>query len=172
MENIGIDVHKGESQICILKENGEIIERRIRTERERFATVLGKRGPAKILIEASTESEWVTRCLESLGYEIVVADPNFASMYATRSRKVKTDRRRPAPAADRVAGEGAHAVERLEERDAEAEQVSPRFCRLAAHLLGRHVRGAAHHRPGPRQRRGQRVCAPAGVTMGAPAPTW
>jgi transposase len=28
-----------------------------------------------------------------LGYEIVVADPNFAPMYATRTRKVKTDRR-------------------------------------------------------------------------------
>jgi transposase len=47
----------------------------------------------KILIESSTESEWVARCLEELGHEVVVADPNFAAMYATRSRKVKTDRR-------------------------------------------------------------------------------
>ena len=52
MEHIGIDVHKVESQICILTENGEIIERRIRTERERFAAVLGERPRAKILIEA------------------------------------------------------------------------------------------------------------------------
>jgi hypothetical protein len=28
-----------------------------------------------------------------LGHEVVVADPNFAPMYATRTRKVKTDRR-------------------------------------------------------------------------------
>jgi transposase len=28
-----------------------------------------------------------------LGHEVIVADPNFAPMYATRSRKVKTDRR-------------------------------------------------------------------------------
>jgi len=93
MEHIGIDVHKVESQICILTESGEIVERRIRTERERFAAVLGGRAPAKIVIEASTESEWVSRCLEKLGHEVVVADPNFAAMYATRSRKVKTDRR-------------------------------------------------------------------------------
>jgi transposase len=33
------------------------------------------------------------RYLEELGLEVIVADPNFASMYATRSRKVKTDRR-------------------------------------------------------------------------------
>ena len=31
--------------------------------------------------------------LEGLGHEVVVADPNFAPMYATRTRKVKTDRR-------------------------------------------------------------------------------
>jgi transposase len=93
MEHIGIDVHKVESQLCILTESGEILERRIRTQRERFAAVLGERAPAKILIEASTESEWVARCVEQLGHEVVVADPNFAAMYATRSRRVKTDRR-------------------------------------------------------------------------------
>jgi transposase len=93
MEHIGIDVHKVESQICILTESEEIIERRIRTQRERFAAVFGVRARTKILIESSTESEWVARCLEELGHEVVVADPNFAAMYATRSRKVKTDRR-------------------------------------------------------------------------------
>ena len=30
----------------------------------RSATALGERPRAKILIEASTESEWVSRCLE------------------------------------------------------------------------------------------------------------
>ena len=93
MEHLGIDVHKVESQICILTESGEVVERRIRTQRERFAAVLGERPRARVLIEASTESEWVARCLEELGHEVVVADPNFAAMYATRSRKVKTDLR-------------------------------------------------------------------------------
>lgn len=51
------------------------------------------RPPAKILIEASTISEWVARLLEGLGHEVVVADPNFAPMYAQRSRRVKTDKR-------------------------------------------------------------------------------
>ncbi len=87
MEHIGIDVHKVESRICILTESGEIVERRIRTQRERFAAVFGAKAPTKILIEASTESEWVARCLEQLGHEVVVADPNFAAMYATRSRR-------------------------------------------------------------------------------------
>src|ERR1041385_3653738 len=93
MDHIGIDVHQRERQNYILAESGEGIERRIRTEPERFAAVLGGRPRARILIEASTDSEWVARCLEALGHEVIVADPNFAPMYATRSRKVKTDRR-------------------------------------------------------------------------------
>src|SRR3989304_1731250 len=100
MDHIGIDVHKKDSQICILAEGGELIEQRIRTELECFAAVLGARPRARIVIEASTDSEWVARCLEGLGHEVVVADPNFAPMYATRTRKVKTDRRgAPAPRA-------------------------------------------------------------------------
>ncbi len=93
MENIGIDVHKKESQLCIITEAGEVIEQRIRTERGRFSEVLGKRPQAKVLMEASTESEWVARCLEEMGHAVVVADPNFAPMYGTRTRRVKTDRR-------------------------------------------------------------------------------
>jgi transposase len=76
MDHIGIDVHKRESQIYILAEGGELIEQRIRIEGERFAAVLGTRPRARIVIEASTESEWVARCL---GHEVIVADPNFAA---------------------------------------------------------------------------------------------
>jgi transposase len=93
MDHIGIDVHKRECQVCILTESGEVIERRIRTERGRLTELLGKRERAKIVLEASTESEWVARCLEEMGHEVVVADPNFAAMYASRSRRVKTDKR-------------------------------------------------------------------------------
>ena len=93
MEHIGIDVHKNQSQICILTPEGELIEKRICTERGRFAAFLGDREPSRVVIEAATESEWVARCVESLGHEVIVADPNFAPMYARRSRKVKTDRR-------------------------------------------------------------------------------
>jgi hypothetical protein len=81
LDHIGIDAHKRESQICILVTGGELIERRIRTEAERFAAVLGDRPRARIVIEASTDREGVARCLEALGHEVVVADPNFATMF-------------------------------------------------------------------------------------------
>ena len=51
----------------------------------------GYRPRAGILLEASTESEWVARHLESLGHEVMVADPNYAPLYANRSRRTKTD---------------------------------------------------------------------------------
>jgi hypothetical protein len=48
LDRIGIDVHKRESQIYILAEGGEVIDRRIRTAGERFAAVLGSRPHARI----------------------------------------------------------------------------------------------------------------------------
>ena len=93
MDTIGLDLHKRESQLCILGEDGTVTERRIVTSRERFRAVLGERPPARVLLEASTESEWVARHLEFLGHQVVVADPNYAPMYASRTRRVKTDKR-------------------------------------------------------------------------------
>src|SRR5918912_3705600 len=93
MDFVGIDLHKTSSQLCILSEDGELTERRIKSTRASFDEAFAGRPPARILVEASTESEWVAQHLESLGHEVIVADPNFAPMYGHRSRRVKTDRR-------------------------------------------------------------------------------
>ena len=57
MEHIGIDVHTRESQICILTPEGEILEQRIQSTRERFTAVFTARPCARVLLEATTESE-------------------------------------------------------------------------------------------------------------------
>ena len=93
MEHIGIDMHKRESQICILTPEGERIERRIQSTREKFTAMFADRPPARVLLEATTESEWVAQTIEGLGHEVIVADPNYAPMYPERRRRVKTDRR-------------------------------------------------------------------------------
>jgi len=93
MDTIGIDLHTRESQLCRDHDDGTVAERRIATTRERFTAVLGARPRARMLLEASTESEWVARHLESLGHEVIVADPHLAPMDATRSRRTKADRR-------------------------------------------------------------------------------
>ena len=80
MEIIGLDLHKRESQLAIKADDGTITDRRIATSRERFTAVLGARPRARILLEASTESEWVARHLETLGQKSFsrVISPIFA----------------------------------------------------------------------------------------------
>jgi transposase len=95
-----IDLHKRESQVRIVATDGEVIDRRILTTRERLTAMFWGRARMRILIEASTESEWVARHLEGLGHEVIVADPNYGAMYARRGRRVKTDRRDVAALAD------------------------------------------------------------------------
>ena len=115
MEIIGLDLHQRESQLCIRAEDGTIQERRIATTRERFAAVLGARPRATILLEATTESEWVARHLETLGHAVIVADPNYAPMYANRSRRTKTDKRDARTLLDACLTGGYRPAHRLSE---------------------------------------------------------
>ncbi|HEY7055753.1 MAG TPA: IS110 family transposase [Vicinamibacterales bacterium] len=94
MEYGAIDLHKRRSQIRIVTETGAVVlERRIDTTRAALTEVFGGRAQLRVLVESSTESEWVAQALEALGHEVVVADPSFGAMYATRSKRVKTDGR-------------------------------------------------------------------------------
>jgi hypothetical protein len=52
MNYVGIDLHKISSQVCILTEDGELIERRIKTDRESFDKLFAGGSPARILVEA------------------------------------------------------------------------------------------------------------------------
>ena len=65
MEYGAIDLHKKESQVRIVTEGGEVLDRRIATTRDRFTAVFEGRRPMRILLEASTESEWVAQHLET-----------------------------------------------------------------------------------------------------------
>ena len=94
MEYGAIDLHMKKSQVRIVREDGSVVwTGRIDTRREAFAKVFRPRPRMRILLESSTESEWVAQTLEALGHEVVVADPNYAPMYGTRNRRVKTDDR-------------------------------------------------------------------------------
>jgi transposase len=83
---VGIDLHKSASQVCIYDESAEsYVERRVRTSFDGLRAGLEKYPGSQVLLEASTESEWVAQWLEEPGYEVIVADPNFAPMYARPS---------------------------------------------------------------------------------------
>jgi hypothetical protein len=92
-------------------EGGELIERRIS-------------------IEASTRSEWVARCLERPGHEVIVADPSFALMYAGPARGA----RRAGPHANALhrADPVAAAAGRLAGTDGDGGGLQPSRPGLAA----------------------------------------
>jgi transposase len=94
MEYGAIDLHMRRSEIRIEDEQGQVmLARRIDTRREEFERVFRDRARMRILLESATESEWVAQCLEGLGHEVIVADPNYAPMYGQRYRRIKTDKR-------------------------------------------------------------------------------
>lgn len=94
MEYGAIDLHLRRSQFRIVREDGtRVADGKFDTTRADLTRVFGGRARVRVLIESSTESEWVAQHLETLGHEVIVADPNYAPMYGGRSRKVKTDTR-------------------------------------------------------------------------------
>ena len=181
MEHIGIDIHKRESQICILTPEGEIIERRIQSTRDRFTAVFKARARARVLLEATTESEWVAQTLEACGHEVIVADPNYAPMYPERRRRVKTDRRdaRMLAEAARVGSyRSAHRVsaeQRQVRRQLRVRDLLVRARGRTISLIRALVRSEGLRRPGgecrPLRHLRAGAHAPGRVGGDAPAPT-
>jgi transposase len=94
MDYGAIDLHTQHSQIQIVDAQGVVqLATRIVTTPEALRHVFGPRARLRVLLETGTESDWVATTLETLGHEVVIADPNFAPMYGDRQRRVKTDRR-------------------------------------------------------------------------------
>ena len=132
MEYGAIDLHTRRSQIRIVTGDGEVVlERRIDTRAGDFARVFGGRPRMRILVESSTESEWVAQTLEQLGHEVIVADPTYLAMYGSRSRRVKTDRRDVAALADSC----RRGIYRPAHRVARATQIRRQHLRTREHLI-------------------------------------
>jgi transposase len=88
---VGMDVGDRLSELCFLEEDGEVVERgQLRTTenamRKRFAGM----ERVRIVLEVGTHSPWLSRLLEGLGHEVVVANAHRVQLIA-RSTK-KTDR--------------------------------------------------------------------------------
>jgi transposase len=87
-ETIGIDLGDRWSRYCILDQNGEVAtEDRIRTTdaelRQRFQPM----PTTRIVLEAGTHSPWVSRLLEGLGHEVIVANARKVRLIYESDRK-------------------------------------------------------------------------------------
>lgn len=75
--SLGIDLGDKFSRFCMLDGDGEVIqEGRFRTTREAIAAQFeGMPATMRIALEAGTHSGWVSRLLQELGHEVIVANP-------------------------------------------------------------------------------------------------
>jgi transposase len=132
MEYGAIDLHTRRSQIRIVTADGAVVlEQRIDTRRDALARVFEGRARLRILVESSTESEWVACWLERLGHEVIVADPTYAAMYGARTRRIKTDRRDVAALAEAC----RRGVYRPAHRASRSAQIRRQQLRSREHLV-------------------------------------
>ena len=88
MEYCGIDLHQKNSEICILDENGEVMERvRVVTTRKALTRFFEIRPRMRVVMEAGGSSQWVSRLIEEIGHEVVVCAPRRVRLIAESTLK-------------------------------------------------------------------------------------
>lgn len=84
---IGIDLGDRWSRYCVLDRAGTVLEEdRVRTTEEGF-TERFRRAAARVVVEAGTHSPWVSRLLESLGHQVIVANARKVRLIYESDRK-------------------------------------------------------------------------------------
>jgi len=85
---IGIDLGDRVSHVAVLDESGEVTKRfRLSTTRASFEKAFSQRSPARVVMEATTHSRWASSLLDTLGHEVLVANPRQLSIIYKQQRK-------------------------------------------------------------------------------------
>ena len=92
-EIVGLDLGDRYSQFCIVSRQGEIVERgRVATTATAMRKQFEQGVPTRIALEAGTHSPWVSRLLEELGHEVLVANARKLRMiYDSDSKNDRAD---------------------------------------------------------------------------------
>src|SRR6266478_8134455 len=92
---VGIDLGDQTSHYCILDEQGDVIsEGTVRTTEAGFQEQFRHMAHARIVLETGTHSPWVSRYLERLGHEVLVANARQVRIIYDNDRKTdKVDAR-------------------------------------------------------------------------------
>jgi transposase len=91
MVHVGVDLDKHSSQIAVLTEDGEIVQRRLPNDAERLEKFFGQLPPqTPIAIEASGTWWWLVDLLEQLGHRPVLSHPKQTKAIA--AARLKNDR--------------------------------------------------------------------------------
>jgi transposase len=91
MVHVGIDLDKRSSQIAVLTDDGEIVQRRLANEAAGLEQFFGQLPPhTPIAIEASGTWWWLVDLLEQLGHRPVLSNPKQTKAIA--AARLKNDR--------------------------------------------------------------------------------
>ena len=87
---IGLDLGDKISCTCELDACGGVVKQAsVGTNRAAMERYFADRERCRVVLEAGTHSPWVSRLLEGLGHEVIVANP--AEVYGSRRRKKRND---------------------------------------------------------------------------------
>ena len=85
---IGLDLGDKKHAICVLNAAGEVVEERFITNHRESLRRLSKKYPnSRIVMEVGTHSPWISRFLQELGHEVLVANPRKLAAIYTNVRK-------------------------------------------------------------------------------------
>lgn len=90
---IGIDLGDEYSTICVLDDQGEIVEEgKVRTTRKAFRARFASTPAARLAMETGTHSRWTSEMLNGFGHEVIVADARRLRMiFGNENKNDKLD---------------------------------------------------------------------------------
>jgi transposase len=92
MDHVAIDLGGRESQICVRRPDGTVVEeRRVRTGA--LPTYLQGRAVSRVIVETCSEAFWVADAAQAAGHEVRVVPATLAPTLGIGARRLKTDRR-------------------------------------------------------------------------------
>ena len=92
MDHVAIDLGGRESQICVRRPDGVVVEqRRVRTTE--LPTYLQARGASRVIVETCSEAFWVADAAQAAGHQVRVVPATLAPTLGIGARRTKTDRR-------------------------------------------------------------------------------
>jgi len=88
MEYCGIDLHQDKTEICVLDEGGDVLERTtVRTTRKALTRYFSNDREMRVIMEAGGSSPWVSRLIEECGHEVLVCAPRRVRLIAESTMK-------------------------------------------------------------------------------------
>ena len=87
---IGLDLGDKISRTCEVDAGGRVVKRSsVTTNPLMIDGYFGGRDRCRVVLEVGTHSPWISRRIEALGHEVVIANPS--AMYGKRRRKKRND---------------------------------------------------------------------------------